>query len=745
MRAETDLPEVLFITSYPPRECGIATYSQDLIGAMNILFGKSFSIKVCALISGKSEMTYPEEVINTLNTSLYADYLKLARFINQNKNIETVLIQHEFGFFSEQPEAFLRFLYELIKPVVLVFHTVLPQPSHVLLSEVKSMVSMVESVIVMTKNAAGLLIRDYGIPSEKINIIAHGTHLVRHTDATSLKEKYGLSGRKVLTTFGLLSSGKDIETTLDALPAIVRSNPEVMFLIIGKTHPEVFRREGEKYRESLENKVKESGLMENVRFINKYLALPDLLEYLQLTDIYLFTTSDPNQAVSGTFAYAMSCACPIISTPIPHAREMISEDTGIIIDFRNSRQVETSVIHLLNDDSLRTKISINTLQKIISTSWQNSAVAHTLVLEKIASAKILPQYNLPVINLDHIRQLTTKTGMIQFSKINQPDIESGYTLDDNARALIAIIMHYEQTGDNDDLTLIGKYLGFIKYCQQPDGNFLNYVDKNRYFTEQNRTNLDDANGRAIWALGYTISKKSILPVKSITLARRLFNRAIHSIVKMQSPRGIAFAMKGLFYYHSKIRQVANILRMESFANKLVRLFKHEASENWNWFESYLTYANSIMPEAMLYAWLMTGKSLYKFIAIQSMNFLMTSTFSEKRMEVIPNKGWRRRGDKPDQTGNHQFGEQPIDVAYTVMTLDKFYTALRDKTYLRKLVIAFNWFLGNNRLHQIVYNPCTGGCFDGLEDTHVNLNQGAESTVSYHLARFTVEKYKNEAL
>ena len=274
----------------------------------------------------------------------------------------------------------------------------------------------------MTHHSSEILTQDYGLPEEKISVIAHGTHLVPHLNQKSLKIKYGLKDRRVLTTFGLLSSGKSIETTLEALPAIVKQNPEVVFLIIGKTHPEVVKTEGEKYREMLEQLVKDYKLQEHVRFINCYLPLSDLLEYLQLTDIYLFTTNDPNQAVSGTFVYAMSCACPIISTPIPHARELLTRDTGIIFDFRNSQQLAEGVMRLLNDEPLRKNISSNTLEKIVSTAWENSAVAHAMLLEKVSGDNITLDYNLPAISLIHMKHMTTDTGIIQFSKINQPDI-----------------------------------------------------------------------------------------------------------------------------------------------------------------------------------------------------------------------------------------------------------------------------------------------------------------------------------
>jgi len=732
-----DLAEILFITSYPPRVCGIATYSHDLIKALNNKFSNSFSIKVCALESGDENYPYPGEVKYILNTSLAAGYEKLALNINKDNHIKIVLIQHEFGFFREQKQIFLQFLYELSKPVIIVFHTVLPHPDEQLKSNIARIAAACRSIIVMTHNSAEILMKDYGLPQQKISVIAHGTYLVPRLSMKSLKLKYGIIDRKVLTTFGLLSSGKSIETTLEALPAIVKQCPEVVFLIIGKTHPEVVKKEGEKYREMLVQKVKDYDLQDHVIFINSYLALPDLLEYLQLTDIYLFTTNDPNQAVSGTFVYAMSCACPIISTPIPHAREVLTKDTGIIFDFRNSQQLADCVIRLLNNKPLRRKISTNTLQKIVSTAWENSAVAHAMLFEKIAGDKITLRYNLPTINLNHLKQMTTNVGMIQFSKINRPDIKTGYTLDDNARALVAMCMHFKLTGDEKDVCYIHKYFNFIRHCLQPAGDFLNYVDRYGNFTGQNKaTNLDDANGRALWALGYLVSEKSFLPEEIISEANAIIQRVIPSVETMHSTRAMAFAIKGLYYHQKATESPENLRLIKTFANRLVQMYKHETSEKWEWFEGYLTYANSILPEAMLYAWLLTGETIYKDIARSSFNFLLSKIFNENGIEVISNKNWLQKG----QEAGH-FGEQPIDVAYTIITLSKFYDVFAYEDYRLKMVTAFNWFLGNNRLHQIVYNPSTGGCYDGLEETHVNLNQGAESTVSYLMARLTVEKYK----
>ena len=733
------LAEILVISSYPPRECGIATYSQDLIKALNNKFSDSFSIRVCALECGKSDFAYPAELKWKLDTTQVKSYLDVAEKINLDNQIQMVLIQHEFGFYKEQEMAFLQMLYKITKPIITVFHTVLPNPNEHLKYEIRSIVGACKSIIVMTKTSADILMNTYNISAHKITIIPHGTHLVPHLSERFLKDKYGLTGKKVLTTFGLLSSGKSIETTLDALPEIVKEIPDVMFLIIGKTHPEVVKNENERYRDSLVLKVKELGIHDNVRFINKYLDLPELLEYLQLTDIYVFTTNDPNQAVSGTFVYAMSCGCPIISTPIPHAKEVLTEDTGIIFDFQNSGQLAEGVIRLLNDKGLRKSIISNTLQKIVSTAWENSAVNHAMLIQKMAPEKIKIRFNLPAINLNHLKAMTTDMGIIQFSKINQPDLNSGYTLDDNARALVVTCMLLKSTVEKKYISDISKYLAFIRFCQQDDGSFLNYIDRNNEFTKQNKgENLDDSNGRAIWALGYLISMRNVLPKEIAFEAESTLQKALKYVHKLTSTRTMAFIIKGIFYYNKVAKSAENIELVKTFANRMVEMYKHESSSNWEWFESYLTYGNSILPEAMLCAWLMTNDPTYKDIALSSFNFLLSNTFNAKGINIISNRSWFQKG----QERGH-FGEQPIDVAYTIMSLAIFYDVFRDDDYLNKLHTGFNWFLGDNRLQQIVYNPCTGGCYDGMEETHVNLNQGAESTVSYLMARLTVEKYSDE--
>ncbi len=735
--AISQLAEILCITTYPPRECGIATYSQDLVKALNNKFNNSFAIKICPIASDNEMHTYNDEIDYVLNVNHSSSFKKLALEINVNNNIAMVLVQHEFGLFAESRNDFDRFLSEISKPIIVVFHTVLPHPDKALKMQVEHIANIASSIIVMTKASAKILMNEYNVAQNKIIVIPHGTHLVPHSNKDLLKKKYDLSGRTILSTFGLLNSGKSIETTLNALPSIIKNNEDVLFLIIGKTHPSVVKQEGERYREMLEKKVVKLKLQHHVKFINNFLPLHNLLEYLQLTDIYLFTSHNPNQAVSGTFSYAVSCGCPIISTPIPHTREVLKNDAGIIFDFDDSVQLSNAVIKLLNDEELRNKISSNGLHRMASTAWENAAIKHALLFEGTTDSKITLKYKVPEVNLHHVKKLTTDFGMIQFAKINHPDIETGYTLDDNARAMVAMCQHYAITKDESDLKYINIYLNFIQYCLQHNGFFLNYVDEQKDFTEQNNTtNLEDSNGRAIWALGYLVSLNVLLPKVFVDKANLLIQSALKNITTIHSTRAMAFIIKGLYYSNINNKSSADTLVIKELANRLVQMYRHEQDEDWVWFESYLTYANSILPEAMLCAWLATGDIVYKQIAKNSFDFLLSKTFSTKGIKVISNKTWLHR--KAALIEFEIGGEQPIDVAYTILALDKFYEVFQDKSYLDKMEISFNWFLGNNHLHQIIYNPCTGGCYDGLEENYVNLNQGAESTVSYLMARLTVE-------
>lgn len=730
-------PEILLITSYPPRQCGIATYSYDLVKTLRSKFRKSFVIKIASLENRDEHHQYKKSVQYVLRTDLGISYQELSQKCNQNKKIELIVIQHEFGLFKDNETDFISFLKSVSKPIIIVLHTVLPNPDSSIINLMNQINSFVQGFIVMTAASAQLLEKKYNIKPFKITVIPHGTHLVKYEEKKVLKKKYGFSGRKILSTFGLLSSGKSIETTLDALPAIIEQKPNILFLIIGKTHPTVVKNEGESYRESLMEKITVLKLERNVKFINAYLPLEELLEYLQLTDIYLFTSKDPNQAVSGTFSYAVSCGCPVISTPIPHADEVLQDGNGIIIEFGNSAGLSQEVIKLLNDNGLRKKIVLNGIQKIAATAWENSAISHAMLFKKIIGRQKALQYTSPKIDFNHLKKLTAPFGIVQFSVLNKPNKNSGFTLDDNARALIVVCQNYLLKREPSDLKLITIYYNFIKYCQQIDGTFLKYVDREYRFTCQNNENIQDSNGLAIWALGYMLSIGELLPEALLSDAKKTINKAITAVESNYGTRPVAFILKGLCYYNKTDQQQTNIHLIKKLANRLVKMYQHETKSNWKWFESDFTYANSTVPESLLCAYDATGDTIYEFVAKESFDFLLSKMFLNKMIKVISNKGIRIKNDEVKV--NRYARQQPVEVCYTILALSRFEDHFKKPSYLKKMKIAFSWYLGNNHLNRIIYNPCTAGCYDGLEENYINLNQGAESTICYLMASLTMKK------
>ena len=731
-------PTVLFLTTYPPRECGIATFTQDMVRALRQQFGASYDFKICALEEGFGhQRSYPDEVVATLNTRELKDCADLAERVNNDPSVRVVCVQHEFGLFGGQwGDHVLAFLYSITKPVVINLHTVLPDPSPELRRLMRNVARSAQQLVVMTHRSSDILQQEYGIKAQQIAVIPHGTHLTPWQDPLLLKEKYGLTGKKVLATFGLLSENKGIENALTALRTIKEAIPEVIYLVLGKTHPVVVQSEGERYREKLQALVRQLGLEDNVRFVNKYLGLNELLEYLSLTDTYLFVSKDPNQAVSGTFTYAMSCGCPIISTPMPHAQETLRADTGILLrDFNQPHQIAEAAIRILSDEGLRQHMSNNAYYHTRSAIWQNVAVQYAQLFQQVDDPAGVLRYDLPEVNLSHVRTLTTPLGMIQFAHFGIPDLNSGYTLDDNARALIAMGMYYHHRREPRALSLLETYLDFVISCQQEDGNFLNYVDEHQKFTPQNaEVNLDDAAMRAVWSLGTVVGYHKILPSDLVNRAKNALLRALPVVRRVDSPRARAFAIKGLYACHRVEPDSELLAIIDQLALGLLDKFNGVATPAWNWFEDYLTYANSVLSEGMMYAYLATGREDYQRVAYQSFDFLLECLFiKDGQIKVVSNDGWWMKGDicKPG-------GEQPIDVCYTIMALSLFHQVSGRPAYQEKLHAAFNWYLGNNHLGQIIYNPVTGGCFDGLEANHVNQNQGAESTVCYLMARLQME-------
>ncbi|RKS14787.1 glycosyltransferase [Flavobacterium sp. 120] len=730
--------KMLLVSSYPPRECGIATFSNDIVNAVKIVFGDTLPVEVCALQNSEQHFEYSNEVSFILPVDSLEHYRMVAEKINERNDIGLVCIQHEFGLFrGEYGDHILSFILALNKPIVTVFHTVLPNPDEKRKKIVHAIADLSDRIIVLTKNSQTILTTNYSVEKTKTIVIPHGNHNVLWEQKNILKNTYGFSDKIVMATFGLISQNKGIETVLQALPEIVKKNPEVVFLVIGKTHPEIIRQDGEMYRNSLINIVQELHLENNVIFINEYLQLSQLLEYLTLSDIYLFSSKDPNQAVSGTFAYAMSCGCTVVSTPIPHAVEELVNGNGILLNsFESSEEFKNAIVYLIENKEERIAMGKNAFSLSHATNWENIAIQYRLLFDQLTNREEDLRFNFPPIKLDHIKKLTTDFGILQFSKFSQPDPESGYTLDDNARALINMVLYNKAFPDKNTLKLANTYLNFIEGIQQNNGWFDNYKDFDHQLTKQNKeVNLEDANGRALWSLGTVISHRDTLPLEMICQAVKCWDKAIKRIDDIKSPRAIAYALKGLYLYHSIYKDEEIKTHIEKLADELLRHYNINSAENWCWYEDYMTYANNVLPEAMMYSYLVTKNPKYKKIAAITFDFLLSHYFMKGQLKVISNRGWFKKENE-----RIFYGEQPIEVATTIIALDLFYEVTRNKKYKDQLKLAFIWFLGNNHLKQIMYNPENGASYDGLEDKHININQGAESTLCYFKARLIMEKY-----
>jgi glycosyltransferase involved in cell wall biosynthesis len=725
---------IAFLSTYPPRECGIATFTRDLVEACDDLFLPHEETKIIAM--QEDAMTgrrYSKKVIGTITHSVQAEYRQAARKLNSLAQVKLVCIEHEFGIFGGSYGVFLLdFLDQLTKPVCITLHTVLPAPNDEMKAVVQKLGNRVDMITVMTRLSKEILVAEYSLDESKIRIIPHGIHPAAYSEGQKEKKRLKLSKRVVLSTFGLLSSGKGIEYALDALAMVVKEHPEVMYLIIGATHPNVQRHEGEKYREFLTEKITALGLQSHVSFYNKYLSTDELLEFLSATDIYLSLSLNPDQAVSGTLSYALGAGRTVISTAFAQAKEDVTNEVGFLVGFKDPKDISQKLLHFLNNKKEITNKGKNAYFRTRRMTWQNVALASMK-----AYVSIVPELNradlaLPPIKLSHLAHLTDSFGIFQFAALSDPDPAYGYTLDDNARALMAMAIYHEKHGGTQAAKLLGIYLKAVQYMSKPgEKGFHNYVNFDKTLSvERNKIeNLEDANARCYFALCVVQASASLSQsVRDHTQKLLAENFSFEN--RAASPRALAYYLKG-FAELLKSDPANSILkeRIKIYANFLVDRFNDVKGADWAWFEDILSYSNGVLPEAMFVAYQVTGEQVYYDIAKQTLDFLIGFSFRGNVCIPIGQSGWYRKSGE-----RHFYDQQPEEVTALVSALKVAYNTTSDEKYQEKLYQAFSWYLGNNLLGQIVYDQATGGCYDGLGEKEINLNQGAESTVVYLLAR-----------
>lgn len=726
-----DSDYVLLISSYPPRECGIATFTQDLVCAFNKKFNPVAKEKVCALNENTTNIyNYNTNVINQITATELEDYVYLAKKINSNKNIKLVNIQHEFGIFGgKYGDYIIPLLQALEKPVVTTFHSVIPRPNDYLKRVVKIIAKNSQSLVVMNKLSQDILTKQYDIPCYKISYIPHGIPQVTFEQNKKYKKELGLEGKIIASTFGLMSKNKGIQYTIKALPKVVKKFPNFLYLIIGETHPNVRKEEGEKYRNYLNREIKKLGLKNNVKFYNKYITLEEIIKFLKASDVYISSCLDQNQSVSGTISYALGCGRPVISTPTEYAKHIINEENGVLIKFRDPNNITKAIISVVSSEKKIRSMGASAYKDTRRMIWPNVVEEYFKLYKKFAKLKI-EENKLPQIKFDHIIRLSDDFGIIQHARYSQPEKRFGYSLDDVSRALIACSMYYENHPEEKIKKMMEVYINFFKFAQRKNGTFSNIIS---YKKEKDLTIEEDVQGRAVWALGY-ISAQKHLPKKIIKEALGCLKKFLPQLNKIKAPRATAFAMNGIYFYLKSFPEKKNIKnKFEEMAEQLASLYEKNKSCDWQWFENFFTYSNSKLSEALFYAYQVLNNKKYLKIAQSSLNFLSSITFKPDYYAAIGQNGWYFKNEN-----RSYFDQQPEDVASMVQTKIVAYKITKDEKHLKDALTAFKWFLGKNYLNLIVYDEVTGGCHDGLSQHGLNLNEGAESTISYIMARLSFE-------
>ena len=568
-------------------------------------------------------------------------------------------------------------------------------------------------------------------------LIEHGVPDIKFNPEKS-KEEFKLGSKKVLLTFGFIGRNKGIETVINALPDVIKRHPEVVYIILGKTHPNVLRHSGEEYRIFLMRLVKKLQLENHVLFLNQFIDVQDLFKYLSATDIYITPYLNESQITSGTLSYAVGVGAAVLSTPYWHAAELLADGRGKLFDFGNTWQLSSTINELLDHPDELDNLKTTALEYGRNFTWPKTGEKYAKLVHSILEQGYVPVEKidsvidfliLPPFSLVHINRLTDDTGIIQHAKYGIPNLKEGYCLDDNARALLMVLMAFRQMKDERALELSPIYLSYIHYMQNPDGTFKNFMSFSRTFLD--KVGSEDSFGRSIWALGYLLGNA---PNDAYFQAGSgVFFNAARNFENLKSIRGIANAMIGICYYlKTNPSDDSMTERLRNMAFKLITHYQENESAKWHWFESLLAYDNGILPLALLHAAGILNDDRVREVAFITMDFLTSHTLKEDYLSIIGNEKWyKKEGERS------VFAQQPIDAMAMVLMYHQAYHLTKDKDYIKKLYTSFLWFLGENDLRMSLYDFETKGCCDGFESYGVNRNQGAESSLAYLISHLTV--------
>ncbi|GAB6089791.1 glycosyltransferase family 4 protein [Spirochaeta dissipatitropha] len=748
------LHSIVVVGNYLPRLCGIASFTTDLVEAISAS-APDISCRAVAINDRTEGYEYPEKVCFEINQHKLSDYSVAAEFIAAN-HADIVCVQHEFGIFGGPAGShILKMLAELTVPVVTTLHTVLKEPSSEYREVMLKLAALSDKLIVMSHKAIEFLVEIYGIPVEKIAFIHHGIPDTPFMDPSFYKDQFGVEGRKVLLTFGLLSPSKGIENVLQAIPLIKEKHPDISYIILGATHPHVLKTSGEEYRIGLQQLVQSLGIRDEVIFLNRFVGLTELCEYLGCADVYITPYLQEAQITSGTLAYAMGTGKAVISTPYWYANEMLADDRGIIVPFMDPQAIAEQVIAVFDDDKKRNSIRKNAYTFTREAVWKKSAERYLEVFSEARSLRArsprprylyddsvatISNFELPELNLDHLTMLTDDTGIFQHAIHTVPNRNHGYCTDDNARALIASAMGQKLSVDDSRYlnSYTNTYLSFLQYAFNADeGRFRNFMTYDRRWVEE--TGSEDAHGRALWGLGKALVYLDYSG--QMALVTSLFNQAVRVVEEFTSPRAIAFSLIGVHAYLEKFAGDSEARRIrEVLAGRLYAQFESHAREDWPWLESALNYANAKLPHALLISGQFTGNKKMLDMGLQSLAWLIDLQTLEGHFSPIGNNGWYH-----EKGVRARFDQQPIEAHAAIEACSEAFSITGERQWIDRSVMCFNWFLGQNDLNSPIYDPATGGCRDGLMADGVNMNEGAESTLAWILSHLAMQNLYGEEI
>jgi glycosyltransferase involved in cell wall biosynthesis len=731
--------KVALLGNHLPRQCGIATFTTDLSEAI-AREHPALDCFVLAVNDAGRRHAYPGRVRFEIAETDVASYRRAADFLNVN-SVGVLSVQHEYGIFGGKAGSHvLAMLRELRMPIVTTLHTILSDPSPAQRLVMDELTRLSERIVVMSAQGGALLREVHGVPAHKIDHIPHGIPDLPPSGPN--KNQLGVEGKTVILTFGLLSPDKGIEHVIEALPEILARHPEVVYVVLGATHPHVKERHGETYRLSLEARAHALGVENGIIFHNRFVSQDELTDFLSAADIYITPYLNPRQITSGTLAYAVGSGRAVISTRYVYAEELLADGRGVLVPMRDPGAIAREVNGLLGDEARRLELCQRAASFGRDMAWPAVARSYMRSFERaredhadrrrtsfqVKTLAARPA-ELPDLDLRHLVAMTDDTGILQHADFNIPRYDEGYCIDDNARALLLMALLEDAGSEHTELvhSLGSRYLAFVRHAFRQDrGRFRNFMSYQRRWTEESGS--EDSHGRGLWALG-TVVGRSADPGRH-SLAGHLFHAALPAVPAFTSPRAWAYALLGIAEYLRAFQGDTTVQAVQKvLAERLLDLFRRSSRTDWPWFEDHVTYGNARIPQALLLSADSMRHEEMLAVGARSLAWLLSVQSSDEGYFVpIGSNGFFRRGQSPAQ-----FDQQPVEACGTISACLEAHRLTGDATWVRQARRAFDWFLGQNQLQRPLYDASTGGCRDGLHADRVNQNQGAESSLSFLLA------------